>query len=136
MTKMTWSGNTITSPNWAGDFLDPDHLVSGSQVDPAGFTADAQGRKPILSGTMVGRTYAEQVAGTAYGPLDPTGGDEDFYLTAFDVTDAADLPDVELYRHGSIVKEDLLPEWGNAAIWTATAIAQLRANYATIQSAA
>ena len=132
MTKMTSSSNVVTPPAWAGDYFDRAHMISGGQVVATGFTADAEGRKPILSGTLIGRTYAEQVAGTGFGPADDA--DDEMYLVAFDVTDAVDLPDVELYRHGSMVKEDLLPEWGDPL--SAAKIAYIRANYATMQSAA
>lgn len=131
MTKMTSSSNAATSAAWAGDYFDRGHMISGSILDATGFTLVGT-KKPVVSGTLVGRTYAEQVAGTGFGPAADT--DDEMYLVAFDVEDALDLADVELYRHGSMVKEDLLPQWGDPL--SAAQIAYIRANYATIQSAA
>ncbi|HEY9849535.1 MAG TPA: hypothetical protein V6D28_08775, partial [Leptolyngbyaceae cyanobacterium] len=38
---------------------------------------------------------------------------QEFYLTAFDVDNANEYADVELYRHGSIVYWDLLPYYSS-----------------------
>lgn len=61
----------------------------------------------IPSGTLLGRTYTERDAGDPYGPA--ADADDEFYLLAFDVTDANEVDDVELYRHGGVVKENFLP---------------------------
>jgi len=63
----------------------------------------------IPSGTFIGRTLAERALGTPYGAWAP--GDDDAWLTAFDVTDARKKPDCELYRHQMVVKENRLPGW-------------------------
>ena len=63
-------------------------------------------RKHIPSGTLVGRTYAERDADTPFGPA--ADADDEVYLLAFDLTDAAYDADGDLYRPGSIVKENLL----------------------------
>lgn len=81
--------------------------------------------KAIPSGTPIGRTLAERDAGTAYGPAD--AADDEVFLVAFDVTDADANPDVELYRHGGVVKENFLP---NLAGIAAGVLAVLRAKYA------
>lgn len=81
------------------------------------------GKRFVVSGTLIGRTRAERDAGTAYGPW--TTGDEEEYLTAFDVHDADEEPEVELYRHGCLVKENLLP----AATRVAGQLARVRALY-------
>ncbi len=129
MTKITAASSSLTSPVWAGDFFDRAHMVvGGSQVVAADFTADAQGRKPIPSGTVVGRTYAERDAGTGFGPA--ADSDDEILIVAFDVTNAIDLTDVELYRPGSMVKENLLPDWD---ILSAAVKASLRAKYQTIK---
>jgi hypothetical protein len=96
MAKVEHTSGSVTSPAWAGDFLDRNSLMpGGARVDPAGFTADSKGRKPIASGTLLGRTYAERDAKTGFGPAAAT--DDEIYLLAFDVTDAVFLPDCELY---------------------------------------
>ncbi|MBK8989267.1 MAG: hypothetical protein IPM39_24920 [Chloroflexi bacterium] len=200
MAQLTRTMNQITAPRWAGDFLNPDHLIpGGARVDAAQFNAydavavivgaagasanatsvpvDAVsgpipagtvldfgekklavltaaavagatvlmvraiptalvsgdtavykgvGRKIILSGTAVGRTFAERAAGTNFGPALHT--DDEIYLVAFDVPDADRNPDIVLYRHGSVVKENFLP--GYATI-DANLLTKLRAAYAT-----
>ncbi len=75
----------------------------------AGDTATYPGtlKKTVVSGTAVGRTFAERDAGTGFGPAVDT--DNEIFLLAFEVTDAARDPNCELYRHGSIVKENFLP---------------------------
>lgn len=108
MAQMTVNANQLTSPAWAGDYLNREHLLpGGAKVAAADFDADDDGRKPIRSGTLLGRTIAERDAGTALGAA--ADADEEFYLLAFDVTDALQNNDVELYRHGSLVKENFLP---------------------------
>lgn len=82
----------------------PTALTSGNSATYAG-----TGTKPktIIAGTPIGRTYAERDAGTAFGPAGAS--DDEVFLVAFDVSDASRLNDVELYRHYSLVKENLLP---------------------------
>lgn len=84
------------------------------------------GRKVIPTGTPVGRTFAERAAGTAFGPAINT--DDEIYLVAFDVPDADRNPEIELYRHSSVVKENFLP--GYAAM-DADLLTALRAAYIT-----
>jgi hypothetical protein len=95
-------------------------IESGDTATYAGTT----GVKLIPSGTPIGRTIAERDAGTAYGPW--TSGDDEVFLTAFDVTDATINADVELYRGGSIVKETFVPGWAAFSAGLKTA---LRAKY-------
>jgi hypothetical protein len=132
MASITQTTNTLTSAAWAGDFMSREHLLpGGAKVDPAGFTADAAGIKNIPNGTLVGRTYAERDAGTAFGPA--ADADDEVLIVAFDVTDAAKNSDVELYRFGSIVKENFLPQWGSMS----TALkAKIRAVYQTTKGVA
>lgn len=67
------------------------------------------GSEFIPSGTLVGRTFAERDAGTAFGPAATT--DDEIFLTMFDVADAKVSDDVELYRPKSLVKENYLPTY-------------------------
>lgn len=87
----------------------PAQIESGDSATYAGTT----GVKTIVSGTVLGRTIAERDAGTGYGPAINT--DDEIFLLAFDVTDAAINADCELYRHGSIVKETFVPNWSSIA---------------------
>lgn len=129
MAKMTFSGGTLTSPAWAGECLGPETLIpGGAKIDPTGFPADAQGRKPIPAGTFIGRSYAERDAGTGFGPADVLTDDEVF-LVAFDVVDALHIAEAELYQHGRVVKENFLPEW---TTFTADEKAKVRELYQSI----
>jgi hypothetical protein len=82
-------------------------LVNALESGDAATYQGTLGRTPIVSGTVIGRTYAERDASTPFGPAGDS--DDEIYLVAFDVTDAEQMNDVELYRPGSIVKENLLP---------------------------
>jgi hypothetical protein len=77
-------------------------LVDADVSEYTGF-----GDRYIPSGTVVGRTYTERDAGTGFGPA--ADADDEFFLVAWDVTDANHVDDVELYRPGGIVYENFLP---------------------------
>lgn len=203
MARMTFSGNTLSSPVWAGDFLDRECLVPGGAkllasdfsredaflvsadgsaaqgatsmaVDALGgalpsgtiltfgsgefakLTASAAagatsltvealpnaledndtatyagvGAYAVRSGTLIGRTYAERTAGTAFGPW--ASGDDEAYLVVYDVPDVTINNDVELLRHGTLVKENFLP----TATQVAAQIAVVRAAYQTTRGVA
>lgn len=80
------------------------------------------GKKLIVGGTLVGRTYAERDAGTPFGPYAP--GDEEVYLLAFDTPDAVANPECELLRHHTLVRDHLLPGWADLPANAKTAIRQ------------
>lgn len=105
----------------------PSTIESGDSATYAGTT----GIKRVVSGTAVGRTYTERNAGTGFGPA--AAADDETYLVAFDVTDASVNADVELYRHGSIVKETFLPGWSSLASGVQD---DIRANYECTTGAA
>lgn len=110
MARVDYSTPQITSPSWAGQCFCEDTLIpGGGRLDAAQFTADSKGRKPLTSGTLLGRTFTERTAGTGFGPAADT--DDEIFLLAFDVTDAVYNADCELYRHTSLVKENFLPGW-------------------------
>jgi hypothetical protein len=94
-------------------------LVSGDTA-----TYNGTGKKNIPSGTIIGRTRAERDAGTPFGA--PADTDEEFFLVAFDITDADVVSDVELYRYNSVVYENFLPDFAGAS---ATVKAFLRSRY-------
>jgi hypothetical protein len=88
----------------------------------------------VPSGTVVGRTYTEQAAGTRYGLA--ASGDEDVALVAFDITDINEWDgDVDLVRpnSGYVVKENYLPGWTGL---TSAVKALVRARYVTQQGVA
>lgn len=101
-------------------------LESGDTATYAGVGAFA-----VRSGTLVGRTYAERASGDAFGPW--TTGDDEVYLVVYDVLDVTANNDVELYRHGGIVKENFLPGFASLA---AGALAAIRAAYQTTRGVA
>lgn len=78
----------------------------------------------IPSGTAVGRTIAERDANAEWGPA--ADADDEVRLLAFDVIDATQLADCELYRPGRMVKENFLPNIGTLS---ATVKTKLRATY-------
>jgi hypothetical protein len=200
MARVTFSGNTLTAPRWAGMYFDSDWLMpGGARIDGSQFAgADAvtatttaiaaqgatsvavtalagpipvgtvlyfggakvaqltaaaaagattltvaalptalasgdvatylgTGRKTVLSGTFLGRTFTERDAGTGFGPW--TSGDDEAYLLAFDITDALINPDAVLVLHDFVVKENFLPGWTGLAGGTKT---QIRALYQCI----
>ncbi len=88
----------------------------------------------VRSGTLVGRTFAERDSGTAFGPW--AANDDEVYLVFYDILDVTANNDVDLYMPGRIVKENFLPNWTNAAIWTTGAKAALRAAYVTTKGVA
>jgi hypothetical protein len=85
------------------------------------------GPKYIPSGTIVGRTYAERDALTPFGV--PADTDDEFFLVAFDVSDAAKVDDIELYRPNNIVYENFLP--ADFAAASATIKGKIRTLYRT-----
>jgi hypothetical protein len=101
-------------------------IEEGDTATYAGVRAD----RPVPSGTFVGRTLVERDAGTGFGPAD--ANDDELYLVAFDV-DAVANPDLELYRPGSAVFENLLPGWAGMA---ADLKVKLRAKYVCISGRA
>jgi hypothetical protein len=101
-----------------------------SDTATATFYADADGRKPIASGTVLGRDWSERDGGAGFGPADTAGGDDEIFLVAFDVTDAAVNNDVELVKPGATIYENLLPEWSDL---TSALKAQLRSTYVCLK---
>lgn len=100
-----------------------------------GESATYPGTSPIRkleSGTLVGRTFTERDAGTAYGVADTTTPDDQLFLVAFENTDLENNNEVTLVRHQTLIYEDKLPGWSSLTTGTKTAI---RARYQCIKSA-
>lgn len=122
-----------TLPNWKGDFTSRDHLVPGGVIlDAAQFSAlsgapyTLNGKTYVPSGVAVGRTIAERDANTAFGPA--AAADDEIFLLAF-ATDALEInPDATLYRGGSVVKQNYLPEV-LAATMISGVLTKLQAKY-------
>ena len=88
---------------------------------PAGAT-----KKTVRSGTAIGRTIAERDAKTGYGPA--SAADDEVYLLAFGVEDVGEDNAGVVYRPGSVVKENLLPEVIDGTMISGV-LTKIRANY-------
>jgi hypothetical protein len=86
------------------------------------------GKKSIPSGILVGRTYAERDAGTAWGPA-VVETDDEIYLTVRELPDLTKDATNEIYRHNKVVKENYLPQW---ATYSNAVKAKIRSLYACI----
>lgn len=98
--------------------------------DTARYAGSGTKKKVVPSGTVLGRTIAERDAQTGYGPAINT--DDEVFILVHDVTDADRSPDVDLYRHGSIVKENFLP---NIATMASNLKTVLRSKYICVRGA-
>lgn len=92
--------------------------------DEARYSGTGTTLKFVPSGTLIGRTIAERDANSPWGPAD--AADAEYFLTAHDVQDVDIQPDVALYRHNNVVKENYLPVFTTLA---AGVIALIRAAY-------
>ncbi len=123
---------TRTSVPFYGEFLHSEyHLMRvGGRLDEAAITADASGRKYVSAGTLVGRVRATE---NLFGPY--ATGDTEFYLTAFDVIDAARDNEVELIVVGKnfTVVPERLPGWATLPVAQQTLVFD---NYKTIKDGA
>lgn len=100
-------------------------LVAG---DVATYPGLGTGLKTVRSGTALGWTYAER-DGTPPVLLGPAAAaDDEVFLLAFDIVDADINNDAVMYRPGSVVKENFLPDY---ATLTAGVLAKIRAAYQT-----
>ncbi len=132
MAGMTMGTRSRTSVPFHGEFLHSEyHLVRvGGRLDAAAITADANGKKSVPAGTLVGRVRATE---NLFGPF--TTGDTEFYLTAFDVQDAVVDPDVELIVTGKnfTVVPERLPGWATLPVAQQTLVFD---HYKTIKTGA
>ncbi len=125
MAKITTPTNTLSSPAWASETLSPDRLIPGGAVAKlADFTAEADGKKKIAAGTLLGRTLVERDAGNGLGPW--TLADVEVYIAAADNGDLVSDPGITLYRNAHGVFENWLPGWGS---YSADAKAAVRLAY-------
>ncbi len=97
-------------------------------ADNAVLTYQGTGRKTIFSGTLIGRTYAEEAADTPFGPA--ADADDIVRLVIWDNPDVDSNPEVEILRPGTLVAYNLIPGW---ATLSAALQAKIRATYQTIK---
>ena len=134
MPKVKRNDSKRTNPVWAQDQLDRHTMIQGgSFLEKPEFTLpNPDGYNIVYSGTLVGRTYTEKETGVGYGPAD-VANDEQIYLLIHDV----DFDDeflgedgqCSLYRWGSQVREESLPDWGT---YTAAEKAKIRELYEVV----
>lgn len=84
------------------------------------------GKQLVPAATLIGRTFAEQASGAAFGPW--TTGDDEVYLTLWDVPDLAMSAEADVLRPDTLIAVNNLPNW---ATRPAGEIAAIRATYQT-----
>lgn len=95
-----------------GDFGNREHILpGGAKIVAADFTGFTDNIIP--AGTLVGRTAAERAAGTDFSPA--ADADDEIYIVAADV-DKDLTTDVDLVRHGSLIKTNFLPSYAAASV--------------------
>lgn len=104
----------------------PTALVSGDM----GYYLPIGAFKTVPSGTVLGRTYTERDANTPFGVA--ADADDEVLLLVYDVVDPTTNNDCELYRPGSIVKENLLATFAGLS---STLKAKIRAEYVCVRGA-
>lgn len=131
-TVLVFNGDnfTLTKQALAGSKTIEGTAAAAIAVDETASYAGRRRDRPFEGGQLLGRTFAERTAGTAYGVAD-VANDDEIYLTAFDVADASIKNDVTLIRHGTLIYEDKLPGWSGLAAATQ---AWIRDNYQCIVS--
>jgi len=102
---------TLTAPAAAGDTAITVEALPTALVQNDNATYPGLEENSIPSGTLVSRTYAQRNAGTPFHKA--VDGEDEYYLTAFDVSDASIVNDVELYRHNGLVMENYLPAFAS-----------------------
>ncbi|NES64675.1 MAG: hypothetical protein F6K24_05145 [Okeania sp. SIO2D1] len=113
------------SPDWLGTNITDDRttIPGGISLDAAAFPIDAEtNKKSVKSGTIVGRTFAEQENGDGYGPV--ADGDEDVTIL-FDYKEdvdkdpygAAMLPGAGITIYYNFLPDD---QWTNLSDATKT----------------
>lgn len=132
-TVLDWTGVGELSVLTADAALGATSLAVGAldaaieASDTASYTTTGVTPVRVVSGTLIGRTRAERAANTGFGPW--ASGDEEVYLTPFDVLDVANNSDVEMLRNGAMVYENWLPGWSGLV---SLAQAEIRARYQCI----
>lgn len=74
----------------------------------AALFADSRRRQTIPASTLVGRTFAEQAAGTPFGPFE--AGDDEVYLTIRTVQDIFRNAETEALRKNTVVATNRMPK--------------------------
>lgn len=97
-----------------------------ADASTATFNSGAEDEALIPAGTLVGRTIAERAAGDSFGPAGDS--DDEVFITVADV-DLDQTTDVDLVRHGTLIKVNFLPSYTGAS---STVKSKLEAKYQLI----
>lgn len=83
-------------------------------ADESDAVYDAEGadEEIVIAGTLVGRTTAERAAGDPFGPA--ADADDEIFIMVHDV-DLTKTDDVDLVRHGTLIKQNFLPSYSAAS---------------------
>ncbi len=101
-------------------------LVTALSNGDTGNYTSMSARKPIPAGTRIGRTFTERASNTPFGAA--ADADDEIFVVAYDIHDAALVNDAEVLREGTLIKENLLPGWTTE---TSTIKGKVRAFYQT-----
>ena len=121
---MTVRTMTLAVPTFVAEPISGHLVAGGVKLDAAAFTADGDGRKMVKGGTVVGRTYAEAATSAPFGPAADL--DDEIFLVAFDVYDAAEDNDATLLKGNVVIFENYLPQAGSLS---AAVLGKVRAKY-------
>lgn len=126
MPYVRYSGPTLGSnAAFLQDEASREHIMAvGAMLHAPDFALDANGDRYVASGTLVGRTRAEKIAGRGFGPF--AAGDEEVFLLARSVDNADDNADCTLVRHGALILVSALPA---SVTGTPANLAEVRARY-------
>lgn len=80
----------------------------------------------LPAGSVLGQTFTEKEAGTAIGPA--ADADDEVFIT-FNEVDLDKESDVDLVRHGTLIKVNFLPVWSGLS---STLKGKVRAQYQTV----
>jgi hypothetical protein len=130
-TTLTFAGGTefatlTAAADEGDDTLTVTALVNAVEAADTATYPGTSGKKRLVAGSRIGRTFTERDAGTAFGPA--ADADDEIFIVAYDIYDLAEINDAEVLRGGTLIKENFLPGW---AAETTAIKAKVRAKYQT-----
>jgi hypothetical protein len=125
-TVLTFGAVNVTTSAWVSPEAAsiPVFPTSAIIADATAYNYPGYGARPIRSGTVVGRTYAERDTGVPFGLA--VDADDEIYFVAFDVPDVLKSTEIVLVRYQVRIKENRVPGW---AALSATIKTKLRTLY-------
>lgn len=101
-------------------------LVNAVEAADTATYPGTSGKKRLVAGSLIGRTYTERANGDAFGAA--ADADDEIFIVAYDIYDLAEINDAEVLRGGTLIKENFLPGWASVS---ATLKGKVRAKYQT-----